>query len=110
MLIDPISLIFLTIAVTVLAIVLFFLARAYTRTSEQLHDIQKINNNMQNQLSEKPIKLLEQAHEKAQELINQANQQAAEILASSKTYEDNSNQALKDKLSELEKQQASVFS
>ncbi len=109
MVIDPISLIFLTIAVTVLALVLFFLAHAYTRTAERLHEIEKANNDMQNQLSEKPLKLLEQAHEKSQEIINLANKQATEILASSKTYENNSNQALRDKLAELEKQQESVF-
>src|SRR5216683_2978384 len=109
MVIDPLSLVFLTIAVAVLAVVLFFLARAYARAAEELHGIQKVNNQLQNQLSEKPIKLLEQAHEKAQEIITLANKQAAEILASSKTYESNSNQALKDKLAELEKQQASVF-
>jgi hypothetical protein len=110
MAIDPISLIFLTLAVTVLAVVLYLLARSYTKMADKLHSAQKDINSLKNQLSENPIKLLEQAHEKAQELINQANKQAADILASSKVYEDNSNQALKSKLSELEKQQESVFS
>jgi len=41
--------------------------------------------------------------------MNQANKKASEILASSKTYEDNSSQILRDKLSELEKQQATIF-
>jgi hypothetical protein len=109
MVIDPISLMFLTLAITVLAVVLFLLARSYTRMADKLQAVQKINNNLESQLTEKPIKLLEQAHEKAQELINQANKQAADILASSKTYEDNSNQALRSKLTELEKQQESVF-
>jgi len=109
MLIDPIALIFLTVAVTTLAVVLYFLTRAYTKTAKELHELQIINNQMQNQLAEKPIKLLEQAHEKAQELIDQANRKAAEIVASSKTYEDNSNQSLKQNLAELEKEQANVF-
>lgn len=109
MLIDPISLIFLTLAVTVLAVVLFFLARAYTRNAERLHETEKINAHLQNQLSEKPIKLLEQAHEQAQEIMNQANKKASEILASSKNYEDNSSQVLREKLAELEKQQSLIF-
>src|SRR6266702_647909 len=109
MLIDPISLIFLTVAVTVLAIVLFFLARAYARSAQQLNAVTKVNNQLQTQLSEKPIKLLEQAHEQSQQIISQANKQASEILASSKVYEDNSNKALKEKLVDLEKQQSAVF-
>ncbi|HWY78879.1 MAG TPA: hypothetical protein VNW29_00820 [Candidatus Sulfotelmatobacter sp.] len=109
MLIDPLSLIFLTIAVTILAVVLFFLTRAYTHTAQELHNTQKINSNMQNQLAEKPIKLLEQAHEKAQEIIDLANKQATEILASSKKFEDTSSQELKDKLTNLERQQADIF-
>ncbi|HVA96345.1 MAG TPA: hypothetical protein VND99_01700 [Candidatus Acidoferrales bacterium] len=109
MLIDPLSLIFLTVAVTVLAIVLFFLARAYTRSAEKLHEMDKVTNQLQNQLAEKPIKLLEQAHQQAQEIIDKANKEASEILASTKGYEDNSNKALKAKLVELEQQQAAVF-
>lgn len=106
---DPISLIFLTVAVTMLAVLLVFIAKAYSKIDMQLHASEKLNNELQTQLSENPIKLLAQAHEKAQELINQANKQASDILASSKTYEDNSNQTLKNKLTELEKQQADVF-
>src|SRR5580704_9854677 len=102
MLIDPISLIFLTVAVTTLAVVLFFLTRTYTHTAERLHHIEKANIQLQNQLSEKPIKLLERAHEQAQEIMNEANKNATEILASSKSYETNSNQALKEKLAGLE--------
>lgn len=109
MLIDPITLIFLAVAVTVLAIVLFFLARAYTRTAQELHEKDKVNNQLQNQLSEKPVKLLEQAHESAQQIIDKANKDAADILASSKTYEDTSSKELKSKLAELEQQQAAVF-
>lgn len=109
MLIDPISLIFLTIAVTVLAVILFFLVREYTRAAEKLHAAEEMNRGLQTQLSEKPVKLLELAHTQSQELINQANKQASEILASSKTYEDSSNKALKEKLAELEKQQEIVF-
>jgi hypothetical protein len=109
MLIDPIALIFLTIAVTTLAVVLLFLARAFTRTAQQLHEVEKANAHLQEQLSQKPIKLLEQAHEQAQEIMNQANKKASEILASSKTYEDNSSQILRDKLTELEKQQSTIF-
>ena len=109
MLIDPISLIFLTAAVTTLAVVLFFLVREYAKTAQELHEIQKTNSHLQNQLTEKPVKLLEQAHEKALEIIDMANRQASEILASSKTYESDSNQALKERLAELEKQQAEVF-
>jgi len=109
MLIDPIALIFLTLAVTTLAVVLYFLARAYTKNAQELHELQKQNNQIQNQLAEKPIKLLEKAHERAQELIDQANRKATEIVASSKAYEDTSNQSLKGKLDELEKEQAGVF-
>ena len=109
MLIDPIALIFLTLAVTVLAVVLLLLARAFTREAHVLHETEKINAHLQSQLTEKPIKLLEKAHEEAQEIMNQANQKASEILASSKTYETTSNQSLKDKLTELEKQQSAVF-
>src|SRR6185437_1111559 len=100
MLIDPIALIFLTLAVTVLAVVLLLLARAFTREAHVLHETEKINAHLQSQLTEKPIKLLEKAHEEAQEIMNQANQKASEILASSKTYETTSNQSLKDKLTE----------
>src|SRR6185437_4459385 len=88
MIIDPISLVFLTVAVAVMAGVIFFLARGYTHIAEKLH---------------------EQAHEKAQEIIEIANKQASEIIASSKTYETDSNQALKDKLVLLEKQQEEIF-
>lgn len=109
MIIDPISLIFLTAAVTTLAAVLFFLTKAYTKNSERLHETEKITTHLQNQLTEKPIKLLEKAHEQSQEIIDQANKKASEILASSKTYEDNSSQVLREKLAELEKQQASIF-
>jgi F0F1-type ATP synthase membrane subunit b/b' len=109
MLIDPIALLFFVITIAVLAVVIFFLARGYTRTSEKLHEIEKTNTDIQNQLSQQPAKLLEQAHEKAQEIISIANKQATEIIASSKVYENNSNQALKDKLAALEQQQESVF-
>jgi len=109
MLIDPLAIIFFTVTVSVLAVVIFFLARGFSRTAEKLHELEKTNNDMQSQLAEKPIKLLQEAHEKAQEIINLANKQATEILASSKVYENNSNQALKDKLAMLEKQQESVF-
>ena len=91
MIIDPIAIIFFTVTVSVLAGVIFFLARSYAKTAEKLHD-------------------LEEAHHKSQEIIDQANKQANEILASSKVYENNSNQALKDKLAMLEKQQEGVFS
>src|SRR2546430_1947207 len=109
MLIDPIALTFFIVTVSVLAGVIFFLARAHTHTALKLHELEKANTALQNQTSDQPAKLLEQAHEKAQEIINLANKQATEILASSKTYESNSNQALKDKLAMLEKQQADVF-
>src|SRR5579864_3587667 len=106
MLIDPIALVFLALAITVLAVVLFFLARAYTKAAQRLHEVEEANRNIRNQLAEKPIKLLEQAHEQAQEILNQANKKAAEILASSKSYEDASSKTLKDKLAELEVQQS----
>jgi hypothetical protein len=109
MTIDPLAIIFFTLTVSVLAGVIFFLARAYSKTVERLHEIEKANNTMQSQLSAQPTKLLEEAHQKAQEIINLANKQATEILASSKVYENNSNQALKDKLAMLEKQQEGVF-
>lgn len=106
---DPILLIFLTIAISVLAAILFFLSRGFTRTVEKLHEAEKANSHLQNQLAQKPIKLLEEAHEKAQDIIDQANKKATEILASSKSYEDNSTQEMKTKLEELEKQQAQIF-
>ena len=109
MTIDPLSLVFLTVAVAVLAGVLFFLVRAYAQVSQKLHESEKINSDLKNQLAEKPIKLLEQAREKAEEIIETANKQATEILASSKNYEGTSSQELKEKLAQLEKQQAEVF-
>jgi hypothetical protein len=109
MLIDPIAVLFLTMAVTILSVVLIFLARSYTHTAEKLHEVEKANLHIQEQLSEKPVKLLEQAHEQAQALIDSANKKAVEILASSKSYEDSSNQGLKEKLGELEKEQAAIF-
>ncbi|MGI8420471.1 MAG: hypothetical protein ACR2LN_07585 [Candidatus Levyibacteriota bacterium] len=109
MVIDPITLIFLTLAVTTLAAVLFFLIRAYALIHEELHESQKLNTQLQNQLSEKPVKLLATAHEKAQEIIEQANRQALTMLASSKEYENTSNVELRDKLTSLEKQQEDVF-
>jgi F0F1-type ATP synthase membrane subunit b/b' len=109
MVIDPITLIFLTLAVTTLAAVLFFLIRAYAFIHEELHESQKLNTQLQNQLSEKPVKLLAQAHEKAQEIIEQANRNAMNILASSKQYENTSNSELKGKLTMLEEQQEEVF-
>src|SRR5579863_5192766 len=108
--IDPFSLFFLTAAVTTLAIIVFFLTRAYTRLTEKFHSQEKINSELHEQLSEKPIKLLKNAHEQAQEIINQANREATEILESTKSYEDNSSQALKQNLASLEKQQEAVFS
>lgn len=109
MTIDPIAVTFFTVTVCVLAGVIFFLARSYAKTAEKLHELQKTTNDMQNQLAQQPTKLLEEAHQKAQEIITEANKQATEILASSKVYEDNSNQELKGKLAMLEKQQESVF-
>ena len=106
---DPLSLIILTVAIIILAIVLLVVAWAYTRNASKLHELEKTNADMKIQISEKPIKLLQEAHEKAQEIINLANKQATEILASSKTYEATSNQSVKDKLAQLEKQQESVF-
>jgi F0F1-type ATP synthase membrane subunit b/b' len=109
MTIDPITLIFLTLAVTTLAAVLFFLIRAYALLHEELHNSQKVNDQLRNQLSEKPVKLLASAHEKAQEIIEQANRQAMTILSNSKTYETSSNDTLNEKLAALEKQQETVF-
>lgn len=106
---DPLSLIFLTVAVIVLAVVLLIVAHAYTSSALKLHELEKENTDMKLKASEMPAKLLGEAHEKAQEVISIANKQASEILASSKTYETSSNQALKDKLAQLEKQQESVF-
>jgi len=107
MIIDPIAIIFFTVTVSVLAGVIFFLAKSYAKTAEKLHDLEEAN---RKQISVEPVKLLEEAHHKSQEIIDQANKQANEILASSKVYENNSNQALKDKLAMLEKQQEGVFS
>jgi hypothetical protein len=109
MVIDPIAIIFFTFTVAVLAGVIFFLARGFSKTSERLHQLEKTNTDMQSQMSQQPIKLLEEAHQKSQNIIDQANKQATEILASSKVYENNSNQTLKDKLAMLEKQQEGVF-
>ena len=109
MIIDPIILIFLSVALLVLAVVLIYLVKSYADIAHELHATQKVNEGMHQQLGEKPVKLLEKAHEQAQDIINQANQHANEILASSKVYEDTSNADLKNKLAELEKQQAEVF-
>jgi len=109
MLIDPITLIFLGLAVITLAAILLIITIAYTRMSQKLNQTQELNNHLHNQLAEKPIKLLENAHEKALEIIDQANRHATEILAASKAYEDTSNETLKDKLTTLEKQQEGVF-
>lgn len=109
MVIDPITLILLSVSLAVLAGILLFMAIAYAKMSKSLHETEQLNKHLQSQLSEKPVKLLENAHEKAQEIIEQANKHATEILASSKVYEDNSNASLKEKLSELEKDQAAVF-
>lgn len=109
MVIDPITLIFLTLAVTTLAAVLFFLIRAYAFLHEELHNAQKLNNELHNQLSEKPVKLLATAHEKAQEIIEQANHQALTILSNTKAYEQSSNDELREKLALLEKQQETIF-
>ena len=107
--IDPLSLLFLTIAVAVLAVILIFLVRAYAKMVAQMHQAEEANLQLRTQLAEQPIKLLEQAHEQSQQIISQANKQASDILASSKVYEDNSNKELKEKLLELEKQQAGIF-
>jgi F0F1-type ATP synthase membrane subunit b/b' len=107
--VDPITLIFLALAILVLAGVLVFAAHAYTKINQKLHESEELNRHLQNQLAEKPTKLLETAHEKAQEIIDQANKHANEILASSKAYEDTSNAALKEKLTQLEKDQEAVF-
>lgn len=109
MFIDPITFIFITVAVLVLAVLLVFLVINFTKISHELHDLQKANANMQIQLAEKPISLLEKANVQAQEIISQANKHAAEIIASSKTYGDVSNDAMKAKLAELEKQQEGIF-
>ena len=109
MAIDPLSLLFLTIAVAVLAVVLIFLVRAYAKVTAQHHQAEEANLQLRNQVAEQPMKLLEQAHEQSQQIIDQANKHASEILASSKVYEDNSNKELKEKLLELEKQQAGIF-
>lgn len=109
MLTDPITLTFLLVAITTLASVLFFLVRVYTHTAEELHQMQKANNALREQLSQKPTKLLERAYEQAQEIIDEATKHATDILASSKTYEDNSNETLREKLADLESQQETVF-
>lgn len=101
--------IFLAVSITVLAVVLLLLARAFTKNSHQLHETEKINNDLKTQLAEKPVKLLQEAHEQAQSIINEANKQATEILANSKNYEATSSQGLKTKLDELEKQQGAIF-
>jgi len=109
MTIDPIAVIFFTFTLAVLSGVILFLSRAFTKNAHELHEIELANKQMQTQLSEQPLKLLGEAHQKAQEIIDLANKQATEIIASSKVYENNSNQALKDKLAMLEKQQEGVF-
>lgn len=107
--VEPMIILFLTLAILVLAGVLVFVAHAYTKAGQKIHEAEEMNRHLQNQLSEKPVKLLESAHEKAQEIIDQANKHANEIIASSKAYEDTSNVALKEKLTQLENDQAAVF-
>ena len=73
MIIDPIAIIFFTVTVSVLAGVIFFLARSYAKTAEKLHDLEEAN---RKQISVEPVKLLEEAHRKSQELlIRQTNKQ-----------------------------------
>lgn len=109
MIIEPILFIFLAVALAILAAVLLVLAIAYNKNGQRLHHAEEMNTHLQSQLQEKPIKLLETAHQKSQEIIDQANRHAIEILASSKAYEDTSNASLKEKLVQLEQDQAAVF-
>ena len=109
MVLDPITIIFFSLSITTLATVLFFLVRAYSHMHTQLLEGEKLNHELREQLAQKPTKLLQRAHEQGQIIIEQANKQASEILASTKAYENTSNQDLKEKLADLEAQQASVF-
>ena len=109
MIVEPISLVFFGASAATLAFALLVMAVSYTKNAHKLMQTEDVNRHLQNQLTEKPVKLLEQAHEQAQEIIQQANRHANDILASTKTYEDSSNANIKQKLADLEKQQEEVF-
>jgi F0F1-type ATP synthase membrane subunit b/b' len=109
MIIDTIPFLFLIITITTLGAALILFVRAYTKISLKLHESEKRNSEFRNKLTEKPLQLLEKAHEQAQDIINHANEQASLIIASSQTYEKDSNQTLKEKLADLEAQQEVIF-
>ncbi len=109
MIIDPLTIIFLTEAIAVLAIILLFVTIFFTRNIFKLHQSEELNRHLQTQLTEKPAKLLEKAHEQSMEIIEQANKHANDILANTKSYEATSESAIKEKLEILEKDQAAIF-
>ena len=109
MVIDPITLIFLTLAVLILAAMLLLLVIYYTRNSHKLHQATELNAQLKAQLAENPVKLLDKAHEQSMDIIGQANQHANEILAATKNYEITTNDEMKDKMTLLEKEQADIF-
>ncbi len=80
MVIDPLTLILLSSTVITLAVVLLFMAFSYTRNAQKLNHTLEVTSQLQQQLAQKPTRLLEKAHEQA-----------------------------KGKLSELERQQEALF-
>lgn len=109
MLLDPITIIFLTIAIFILAVVLLLFIVFFTRNVHKLQEVEEMNRNLKNQLTEKPIKLLEKAHEQSLEIIEQANKHANDILTNTKAYESTSDTAIKERLENLEKDQSAIF-
>lgn len=109
MIIDPITFLFITGAIAVLAIVLLFFVIFFAKNAHKLHETEELNRHLQNQLSEKPVKLLEKAHEQSLEIVQEANKKATEILSATKNYEETSNVGLKEKIAALEKDQAEIF-
>src|SRR5664279_1141440 len=89
-----------TLALVVLVIVIYFV-----KTFEKLRHTQQANLKLRGELSQKPVRLLQEAHSKAVGIIENANQKAEEILSSTKGYEEVSKQNLEFKLNDIEKQQ-----
>ncbi len=109
MLIDPIIFIFLTASTAILTVILLAIVISYAANLSKFHRVQQINFQLQAELSQKPLRLLEDAHGKALEIISQANKQANEILSNSELYKQESQASLKEKMDSLEKNQQDAF-
>src|SRR5664279_3817908 len=70
-----------------LALVVLVIAVYYVKTFEKLRHSQQANLKLRGELSQKPIRLLQEAHSKAVGIIENANQKAEEIFSSTKGYQ-----------------------